>query len=787
MGKKCENKPVKSGGNFRMSITAKILIMTVVILIASMVTTTVLSTNKASEKLIDTGKDNLANLSVSKGDTLDTYIEAQKAITHAIAENPTVVKMATKYQGYVTLDYVPAGVSDTVVADESVDETVSDDAVTEDVVEEVADVTDEDIVSDDLSTDESSSEEISEETVDASETEAAEEPAVEVTVESDDAIITVASSGVLSDDFTYEEGQEILADYLATIQEDCDNVYENIFITIGSMGLADCLGNTTLHNVELEDFYSECMENGYYFGTYVSQATNLPVYIIAYAIVNPDTGKYIGTVNASISLEAMSEAVVMDDYYDVKILSMDGVVIASPDSEAILSIDMKELDPESWEYTVNTGTGYLEFTDPYTNQLTYTGFNVTDNFVVEVSEPDSDFDSARAAVRNTSLFIMIIALIVSVIIVVFVTMSIIKPLKDTNKTINEIIDSINAGNGDLTNRVNVKGNDESAQIGNSINKFVGVLQDVMGMLGNNSERLNTISETVGNNINMTNDEINSVSAAMEEMSASTEEISASLQQVVGQINDITEMVDDVNVKATDQARQTEGILTKVEKLRIDAIELRDRSDAEANNVIEQLQESMKTAKEVEKIADLTDEILNIAAQTNLLALNASIEAARAGEAGKGFAVVADEIRQLADNSKETAGGIQEISNGVIASVDDLSEKANALANAFIESNESGREGVESMTGTYQEDIKTVAEAMGHFAEDSNEINEKMNAIKETIDSINIALEENANAITNVAGATVEVANNLKNIGEEADENSGISRELKDEVDKFKYE
>ena len=769
MGKKEKNNPGKSGSGFRMSITAKILIMTVVILIVSMVTTTALSTNKASEKLVDTGKDNLANLSMSKGDTLETYIEAQKAITHAIAENPTVVKMATKYQGYVTLDYVPAGAIDTAVVEDLADETVSDDAAIEDAAEEVVDATDENIA------------------VDASEAEQVEEADAEVTVEADDVIATASSTRVLSDGFSYEEGQEILADYLETIQEDCDNVYENIFITIGSMGLADCLGNTTLHNVELEDFYPACMEDGYYFGTSVSQATSLPVYIIAYAIVNPDTGEYIGTVNASISLEAMSKAVVMDDYYDVKILSLDGVVIASPDSEAILSIDMKELDPDSWAYTINTGIGYLEFSDPYTNQLTYTGFNVTDNFVVEVSQPDSDFDSARAAVRNTSLFIMIIALIVSVIIVVFVTMSIIKPLKDTNKTINEIIDSINAGNGDLTNRVNVKGHDESAQIGNSINKFVGVLQDVMGMLGSNSDRLNTISETVGNNINMTNDEINNVSVAMEEMSASTEEISASLQQVVGQINDITEMVDDVNSKATDQAKQTEGILSKVEKLRVDAIELRDKSDAEANNVIEQLQESMKTAKEVEKIADLTDEILNIAAQTNLLALNASIEAARAGEAGKGFAVVADEIRQLADNSKETASGIQEISNGVIASVDDLSDKANALANAFIESNESGREGVESMTGTYQEDIKTVAEAMGHFAEDSNVINEKMSAIKETIDSINIALEENANAITNVAGATVEVANNLKNIGEEADENSGISRELKDEVDKFKYE
>mgnify|MGYP002624654449 CR=1 FL=1 len=779
MDKEKDTKQRKNS-SFKVSITAKILVMTVFILVVSMVTTTVLIEQKSSQLLVERGEDNLANLSYAKGQSLETYIAAQKQLTRAVATNSSVVKAAVNYRGMVTLDSVPDSVdaaqvealpnADTNEVDDNTnnnDESLIDES-TEEFTEESSSF---------ILLDEESSEEI----VDDSTEEVAEEEII------DDSIDEDISGNTFGATDEYTLSQMVLGEYLSQLNEDADGVYENFFVTVGSTGFADCVGNTTLHDVSEEEFYQVCMESGEYMGTFVSPVSGQPVYVIAYAITDPETGEYVGVVNNSIDLTKMSESVIADDLYDVTLLSLDGDTIASMTPELILTFNVKESAPDDWEYMMANRVGYMSYMQSVSNELVYTGFAVTDNFVMEVSQFDSEFDDDRAAVRNTALAIMFIALIVSIVIVVLVTMSIIKPLKETNKTINEIIDSINAGNGDLTSRVAVRGSDESAQIGDSINKFVGVLQDVMGMLGSNSSRLNSISANVGKSISHANDEINDVSATMEEMSASSEEISASLQNVTEQINEITSMVNDVNAKATEQANSTEQILKKVESLRSESMRQRDESDEEANRVIEQLQESMKTAKEVEKIADLTDEILNIAAQTNLLALNASIEAARAGEAGKGFAVVADEIRQLADSSKETAGGIQEISNGVIASVNDLSDKANSLANAFMESNESGRASVEEMTGAYQQDIETVASAMEHFASDSSDINATMTTIKETIDSINTALEETVTGITNVSTATVEVATNLASVGDEADENMNISKELASEVGKFKYE
>ena len=78
------------------------------------------------------------------------------------------------------------------------------------------------------------------------------------------------------------------------------------------------------------------------------------------------------------------------------------------------------------------------------------------------------------------------------------------------------------------------------------------------------------------------------------------------------------------------------------------------------DISDHLTKALEDIKIVDQIGILAESIMGITAQTNLLALNASIEAARAGEAGKGFAVVADEIRKLADESRNTANGIQNI-------------------------------------------------------------------------------------------------------------------------------
>ena len=122
-----------------------------------------------------------------------------------------------------------------------------------------------------------------------------------------------------------------------------------------------------------------------------------------------------------------------------------------------------------------------------------------------------------------------------------------------------------------------------------------------------------------------------------------------------------------------------------DKLKNDAILNKKNTGEIVTDIIGKLQTTIQESKKVEKVSELTNDILNIADQTNLLALNASIEAARAGEAGRGFAVVASEIGKLSESSRDAAVNIQSINSTVIGTVQELIKNANALV-TYMEQN-----------------------------------------------------------------------------------------------------
>lgn len=359
-----------------------------------------------------------------------------------------------------------------------------------------------------------------------------------------------------------------------------------------------------------------------------------------------------------------------------------------------------------------------------------------------------------------------------------------KRLININKQLREIIATIDAGQGDLTKRVQCFCTDEIGTLAAGINTFIETLQKIMGHITTSSGELGSIVSLVSGKVSTANDNSCDISSVMEELSASMQEISSTLGNIKENVDvadgNITEL-SDASRGLTDYAT---GMKQRAEELEKSAIENKQNTSDVINGIINKLNQAIESSKSVERVNDLTNDILSISSQTNLLSLNASIEAARAGEAGRGFAVVADEISQLANSSREAANNIQTINNLVIQAVQELIESADSIVKYINDNILPDYEGFVSTGRQYSEDAIHINGIVQKFNEMSGSLNDLMNGITQAITGINTAMDESAAGTTRIAMNTSDLVKDIGEIADAMTDNREIAGSLSDEAERF---
>lgn len=382
------------------------------------------------------------------------------------------------------------------------------------------------------------------------------------------------------------------------------------------------------------------------------------------------------------------------------------------------------------------------------------------------------------------IILVVVDLVVIMILCFVIRKTIVCPAQNAKRDLDNIISGIESGKGDLTLRVFDHTRDEIGQLANGINQFIEVLQNLMVKIQNASNNMNESVYLVQEEAENSNMNASNVSATSEELAASMEEVSASLHELTQGCENLLGKITEINENATESAAKMYEVKVKAEEKYKAAVESKEKTISIFDGIQNGVKEAVATSQAVNEITELTENILSIAAQTNLLALNASIEAARAGAAGKGFAVVADEIRQLADNSRETANSIQEISGKVINAVTNLAGNATEMIRFVDEEIVSDYDNFVNIIANYESDSEEASTTFREFATMSHDSVVTMNNMNEGISNISTTIEESAQGVSNVAEEISQLVIAISSITVQAGENKIISDGLSGEVAKF---
>lgn len=232
---------------------------------------------------------------------------------------------------------------------------------------------------------------------------------------------------------------------------------------------------------------------------------------------------------------------------------------------------------------------------------------------------------------------------------------------------------------------------------------------------------------------MTMDFVREMVKGAEHQADMIETIAATSEEMVANSEDITNFVK----KSLEFAHDSNLRAIKSKNLMDDAFKSIELSYNETEYAKKQI---IDVNEQTEKIDEMVNIIISVAAQTNLLALNASIEAARAGESGRGFAVVANEIKKLADHTKESVDYIQESVRNLRAQIQDSTNAIEKASSSFL----SGKQALAEVLSAIEAVDVSTQEIEGNMEQINLNVEQQTASSQEVASSIQIINEKTRN-------------------------------------------
>lgn len=366
-----------------------------------------------------------------------------------------------------------------------------------------------------------------------------------------------------------------------------------------------------------------------------------------------------------------------------------------------------------------------------------------------------DRSEILAPAYSMSFTIFIIAAIIAAIVVVLgigLTQKLVGPIQVVASGLKDIAQ----GKGDLTQRLKVTTNDETGQLAEWFNQFLGSIHNLVLDIKTDSQLLADKSKQIGHVVEDIKKASHEQETAIDNSSQSTSNMAETAQQVASNCTSTLDMVTNAETSAQDGTRIIVGMVEDVNKL--------------SGTISESAVAMKELENESSNITQILSVIRGIAEQTNLLALNAAIEAARAGEQGRGFAVVADEVRTLAKRSHDATEEIDTMLNNLVDKTRFVSGK--------MDTSLTQSEKATSQSASANKSFEDISTAVA-------QIRDRLDQIARSAEQQHHSSQQIDGNISGIGNSVTGIANSSDDLADNAQELMHLSSELNNLVGKFK--
>ena len=422
--------------------------------------------------------------------------------------------------------------------------------------------------------------------------------------------------------------------------------------------------------------------------------------------------------------------------------------------------------------------------------------------------PLSIVDAADNSIYITLAFAFVLGLITTIIVMKIVCGTIIRPLKN----VSSILKDISEGEGDLTQRLPVQGNDEVTDIATYFNQTIQKIDGTMQTVQSESSVMKNAATVLSNNMTETASALNQITSNISSIRGQVTNQTEAVEQNTNIVNEISDSITNLNHSIEAQSNSVVQSTSAVEEMVANirsvteileknalAVEKFTESADNGREIVQKTADSIRQiSDESEGLMEATSIIQNIAEQTNLLAMNAAIEAAHAGEAGKGFAVVSDEIRKLAEDSNEQSKRISDMLGGLeelIAKVTEDSKEIQQQFNIIFENTQDVKNQEAVIKSAMDEQSaggQQILDAMQQINSITSQVKDGAKIMASGGEKIQNEMEKLASVTLEISGSMNEMStgvndinNSMQAINDQSRQNMESIEKVTGEINKFK--